>query len=357
MELASPLKRVYWETTAGCNLRCIHCRRQDILTKGSPDELTTGQAKQLIDELAQIGKPVLILSGGEPLFRKDIFEIARYGKERGLALGIATNGTLVSSRIAAALKDAGIYYAAISLDGVRAITHDHFRGRGNFDRAVEGFKNLKAAGIKVQVNFTVTRQNIAEVPVIYKMASDMGACALYLFLLVPVGCGVQIADSQMLSPEEVEAWLRWVYVKDRTGSLPIKAICAPHFYRIEKQDEHLVEVSLAQKGGAAPRRREREVNGARRGCLAAINMCFISHKGDVFPCGYLPVACGNVLKTPLSEIWASSTVLKQLRDPDLLTGKCGLCSFKDVCGGCRARAYYASQSVLAEEPFCTYEPA
>src|SRR3989338_1260921 len=149
MELASPLKRVYWETTAGCNLRCIHCRRQDVLTKGSPDELTTGQAKQLIDELAQIGKPVLILSGGEPLFRKDIFEIARYGKERGLALGIATNGTLVSGKIAASLKEAGIHYAAISLDGVRAETHDVFRGRGNFDRAVEGFKNLKAAGIKV----------------------------------------------------------------------------------------------------------------------------------------------------------------------------------------------------------------
>ncbi|MBI4063885.1 MAG: radical SAM protein [Elusimicrobia bacterium] len=340
--LTHSLRRVYWETTAGCNLRCIHCRRTDILTKGSPDELTTQEGKNLIDQLAAMGKPVLIFSGGEPLFRRDIFELCSYTRNAGLPVALSTNGTLVDAARAAKIKESGVYYASISLDGARPATHDQFRGKGNYERAILGMMHMTNLGVKVQINFTVTKQNVEQVPEMYQLAHSLGAAALYLFLLVPVGCGVQIADSQMLSAGEVETWLRWVFKKDQEGPLAIKAICAPHYFRIEAQ---------YLNGSSSSR------EASRKGCLAGIHMCFVSHKGDVFPCGYLPVAAGNVKLEPFKKIWESSPLLGQLRDAEMLTGRCGACSFKTVCGGCRARAYYAHQSVLAEEPYCAYQPS
>ena len=191
------LRRVYWETTAGCNLRCIHCRRIDVLAKGSPEELTTAQARNLIDDLAGMGKPVFILSGGEPLFRRDIFEIVSYARDAGLPVALSTNGTLVDARMAGKIRDCGVYYASISLDGAQQATHDVFRGKGSWERAMRGFFHLKNVGIKVQINFTVTRQNVKELPEMLQLAASFGASALYLFLLVPVGCGVQIADCEV----------------------------------------------------------------------------------------------------------------------------------------------------------------
>lgn len=335
--LPHPLRRVYWELTAGCNLRCIHCRRTDVLVKGSPEELTTSEARSFIDQLSEMGRPVLILSGGEPLFRKDIFEIASYAQEKKLPLGIATNGTLVNERIARRLAQSGVHYASISLDGAEARTHDEFRGPGNFEKAVRGFGELQKAGIKVQINFTMTRRNAAEIGEIYELSKTMGAAALYLFLLVPVGCGVQIAESDMLSPQEVEEWLKWVALKDKSGELPIKAICAPHYYRV------------ADEIGTVP------ISSERKGCLAGVSMCFISHKGDVFPCGYLPLSSGNIKTTPLQRIWEDSELFAKFRDPGLLEGRCGSCEFENVCGGCRARAYFAHGDVLAEDPACAYD--
>lgn len=345
MGLPSPfpasLRRVYWETTAGCNLRCIHCRRTDVLAKGAPDELTTAEGLGLIDDLAALGKPVLIFSGGEPLFRRDLFELMAHARAKGLPLALATNGTLVSERIAGRLREAGVYYASISLDGATPQVHDAFRGPGNFQRALDGMRRMQEAGIKVQVNFTVTRLNVHEVEAMYRLAGEAGAAALYLFLLVPVGCGVEIADSQMLSPGEVEDWLGWVDEKERGGGLPVKAICAPHFFRIQYERNPSVD----------------SPDQDRKGCLAGIHMCFVSHKGEVFPCGYLPVSAGSVRTTPFARIWSDSPVFRLLRDPALLTGRCGACHFARVCGGCRARAWHAYDDLLAEEPACAYEPA
>ncbi|MBI2915982.1 MAG: radical SAM protein, partial [Elusimicrobia bacterium] len=228
----SPVRRVYWETTAACNLRCLHCRRIDLLNQVSPEEITTQQSFALIDDLAADGKPVLILSGGEPLYRKDILQIAAYASSKKLPVALSTNGTLVTSQKAKEIRESGIYYASISLDGVTAGTHDTFRGRGNFERALKGFFHLKNAGLKVQINFTLTKKNVQEVPLMVELGRSLGAAALYFFLLVPVGCGVQIADSQMLSSGEVEEWLRWIYVKQQEEkSMELRAICAPHFYR------------------------------------------------------------------------------------------------------------------------------
>lgn len=340
--LKSALRRVYWETTAGCNLRCIHCRRLDVLAKGDPDELTTEEGFRLIDELAAMGRPVLIFSGGEPLFRRDLFKLAERARERGLPIALATNGTLVGDAMARKLKAAGFYYASISLDGATPEVHDAFRGAGNFKRALEGLAAMRSAGMQVQVNFTVTKRNVHEVEAMHRLVREAGGTALYLFLLVPVGCGVQIAGSDMLSSSEVESWLRWVEKADRPGSLPVKAICAPHYFRIKHE------------AGPDP---EAEPEEERKGCLAGIHMCFISHKGDVTPCGYLPTPAGNVRKDSFKAVWEGSEMFRSLRDPGRLEGRCGACAFKNVCGGCRARAFYAYNDLLGEEPFCAYEPA
>ncbi len=341
------LRRVYWETTAACNLRCIHCRRTDLLDRIAPDQLSTEQAFAMIDDLAAMGKPVLILSGGEPLYRKDIFEIASYASGKGLPVALSTNGTLVSEEAAAKVRKAGIYYASVSLDGARAKTHDAFRGPGNFDRATAAIGRLRAEGIKVQINFTVTKQNVAELPEMCGLAESLGAQALYLFLLVPVGCGVHIAQSQMLDSREVETWLHWVREKSRSYPLELRPICAPQYYRVaEEMDAAEGALTGAKKGPAK-----------RLGCLAGINICFITHKGEIYPCGYLPVSAGNVKEMKVSEIWSGSETFGQLRDFERLTGKCGACSHKTVCGGCRARGFFEHGSILAEEPYCLHDPS
>lgn len=339
---APHLKRVYWESTAGCNLRCIHCRRLDVLDKPDPDELTTAEAKSLIDELTTFGRPVLIFSGGEPLVRHDIFELAAYAHGKGLPIALATNGTLVDPEMARRIKEAGIYYASVSLDGSQAVTHDKFRGPGAFEKTITGMRLMQEAGIKVQVNFTVTKMNVDQVSEVYALCQAKKAIALYLFLLVPVGCGVEIAESQMLSSREVEGYLKWVAQKDKEGPLPLKAICAPQYFRIEH------ELS-GQDASAIP--------SDRKGCLAGLHMCFVTHKGDVYPCGYLPLSAGNIREKPFREIWNTSLLFTSLRDSSLLSGRCGACDYKDVCGGCRARGFYAYGNVLAEEPYCDYVPA
>ncbi|HOW28998.1 MAG TPA: radical SAM protein [Elusimicrobiota bacterium] len=335
------LTRVYWETTAGCNLHCTHCRRLTDADNTSSQDLSTQDAFKLIDNIRQLGTPTLILSGGEALCRHDLFEIAHYAKDSGLTIGIATNGTLVDGDVAVALKRAGITYASVSLDGAHSNTHDLFRGQDNFARAIQGYIHLNDAGIQTQINLTVMRQNVSELPEMYKLAGVLGAHSLFLFLLVPVGCGAQIADVQLLSPQEVEECLTWAQQKNQETALPIKVICAPHYYRIEKQNRPAAETPPSPK---------------RKGCIAGTKMCFISHTGDVFPCGYLPISCGNIKNESLQTIWERAPVLNQLRSIDSLKGRCGICDFKIDCGGCRARAYAVHRDLMAEEPYCQYIP-
>jgi len=351
---------IFWETTAGCNLRCIHCRRIDVADKLVPEDLTTAESKQLIDQIVAFCNPILILSGGEPLIRPDIFEIAEYGVARGLRVALATNGTLIDEPIAQRIVDVGIRRVAVSLDGATAETHDTFRTLpGSFAQALEGIDHLRRQGMSVQINTTVARHNVDELPQILELALSLGADALHIFLLVPVGCGVEIADEQMISPRQYEEVLNWFYDKDQEGLLELKATCAPHYFRIVRQR------TAAEKRQAPPSQKRRQVVGAAassdlyamtKGCLAGTGVCFISHKGEVFPCGYLPLSAGNVRQQPLQEIWEGAKIFNELRDPELLQGKCGRCQFKRVCGGCRARAYALSGNYLDEEPFCVYEP-
>ncbi|OHD70076.1 MAG: heme b synthase [Spirochaetes bacterium RBG_16_49_21] len=340
---------IFWELTKQCNLACIHCRaeaRDDI----SEDELTLDEIRSVIDDIAFFYKPILIMTGGEPLYRDDIFEIASYASGKGLKTALATNGTLIDELAAQRIKQSGIERVSISLDGKNSSSHDDFRGiPGSFDRALQGVARLRQEGVPFQVNTTVTKRNAEEISGILDMAESLGACALHLFMLVPVGCGVEIAESEMISKEEYERVLNWFYDKSKTTRLELKATCAPHYYRIIRQ--------RARKEGKRLLFETDGLSAMTRGCLAGTGVCFISHRGEVQPCGYLPVAAGNVLVKPFHEIWESSPEFESLRDPDRLTGACGICEYKKICGGCRARAFYASGDFLSEEPSCAYTPA
>ncbi|MDA8273103.1 MAG: radical SAM protein [Deltaproteobacteria bacterium] len=352
--LASPkkneLRLVFWELTARCNLKCIHCRAE-AQTERQEDELSAEKCFAVIDELCGFSSPILILTGGEPLYRDDIFDIARYAAGKGLRVALATNGTLVNEKVAEQIKESGIKRVSISLDGANPQTHDTFRMiPGSFESAFNGIKILQKEGIEVQINTTIARHNEDEVKDILDLALNNNIKALHVFMLVPVGCGIQIADSQMLDKQKYEDILSWFYDKtmELRGRIELKATCAPHFFRImhKRAKDEGMTISPQTHGMAA----------VTKGCLAGSGVMFISRKGIVQPCGYLPVQAGNITKESVSEIWNGSEVFLNLRDTGLLKGKCGICEYKKVCEGCRARAYYEKGDYMEEEPYCIYEP-
>ncbi len=335
---------VFWELTEGCNLKCVHCRATAQPTRNQ-SELSTEEVYKVIDGIVSFYDPILVLTGGEPLFRPDFFKIADYAVQKGLRVALATNGTLIDADIAKKIKNIGIKRVAISLDGANKRTHDGFRGiEGAFDRAILGAGYLQDEGVEVQFNSTISKHNIDEIEEILKLSMDKKAVALHLFMLVPVGCGVQIADSQMLTAEQYEEILGWFYEQSREVPIEIKATCAPHYYRIirQKAKERGEKITFQSHGMAA----------MTKGCLAGTGVFFISHKGKVQPCGYLPVEAGDVLKQSINEIWDNSPVFKKLRNHSELEGKCGICEYQNVCSGCRARAYYEAGNYMAEEPYC-----
>jgi radical SAM protein with 4Fe4S-binding SPASM domain len=341
----SPLRLLFWESTARCNLACAHCRRIETDAAG---DLSTAQARSLIDQLAQIGKeqglaPVLVFSGGEPLMRSDIFDLIAYAKSVSIVPALATNGTLVDDAVARRIKDSGVARVSVSIDGATAATHDGIRCQaGSFDKALAGLASLRRAGLPFQLNFTLTRANAGDVAAVHSLAQSLGAEALHVFILVPVGCGRELAGTDVLSPDEYEARLIEIASLAAKGPLQIKVTCGPHYERIRRQ------LGMADVGG--------QRGHPSKGCLAGLSVLFVSHTGTVFPCGYLPIDCGNILETPLRDIREKSPILASLRDTSLLKGKCGLCGYKVVCGGCRARAYAATGDALGEEPSCAYIP-
>ena len=343
------LRLIFWETTAGCNLTCIHCRRLEVSRKMMESDLTTEESFQLVDQIAEMKGVILVLSGGEPLIRPDIFDIARHAVSKGIMLAMASNGTMIDPRMAKQIVDSGIRRVSISLDGADSATHDPFRKlEGSFEKAIRGIRNLQELGMSCQINVTVAKHNVHQMEQIYKMALDLGVDALHLFMLVPVGCGVEIADDQMLDAEKYEEVLNWFYDISMEKKIQTKATCAPHYFRIMRQRaaEDGIKISPETHGMAA----------MTKGCLAGTGICFVSHKGNVVPCGYLPVEAGNIWTQPLKEIWDHSPVFQDLRNPDRLRGKCGVCEYKQVCEGCRARAYFEQEHYLEEEPYCTYIP-
>ncbi|MDQ7032090.1 MAG: heme b synthase [Desulfonauticus sp.] len=341
------LRLVAWEVTRACNLACKHCRAE---ARFEPfeGELDTKEALALIDEFKAVGDPVIIFTGGEPLLRKDIFELIGYATSCGLRSVMAPNGTLITLENAREMKQAGVQRCSISLDGPDAKSHDDFRGQpGAFEGALRGIDYLKQAGIPFQINTTVTKQNLAYFKDIFSLVRELGAVAWHIFMLVPTGRADAIRD-EIISAQEYEEVLNWFYDFRKTTDMHLKATCAPHYYRIMRQ--------RAREEGLKVDRETFGLDAVTRGCLGGIGFCFVSHSGQVQPCGYLELDCGQVREIPFSKIWESSPVFLNLRDPSRYEGKCGICEYHRVCGGCRARAYTMSGNYLAEEPLCTYQP-
>jgi heme b synthase len=341
------LRLVAWETTRNCNLACVHCRAS--ATMGPHQgELETQEALRLIDQIAEVGKPIIILTGGEPLLRSDIFKIARYGTDRGMRMVMALNGTLITANAARQLVEAGIQRISVSLDGSTPETHDRFRQvKGAFEGTLKGIDLLKKVGLDFQINTTITKTNLDQIPKIQQLAVDLGAVAHHIFLLVPTGRGKYIVD-QEIDAAEYESTLNWFYDQREKTTLQLKATCAPHFYRILRQ--------RAKEDGISVNFQTHGLDAVTRGCLGGIGFCFISHRGIVQPCGYLDLNSGDVRQASFAEIWYHSNIFSQLRNYDKLKGKCGRCEFKQVCGGCRARAYEATGDFMSEEPLCSYQP-
>ena len=373
---------VFWETTAACNLRCSHCRRTDVEDEVSPDDLSTEEAKSLIDELADWGRTILVLSGGEPLLRPDIFELMSYAEGKGLIVALATNGTLIDGPMAERIREGGAHRVSISLDGADEATHDAFRRLpGSFRSALAGINALRAEDVPVQINVTVAKHNAHQLDAMVSLAKELGAVALHLFLLVPVGCGVEIAEEQTLQADAYEETLNWLYdTERREPDLQLRATCAPHYFRVVQQRQATAAsrepqpASITRPGhpgmqgghptahgghpGAPPLGGQERgaLHTATRGCLAGVGVCFVSHSGKVYGCGYMPIEAGDLRRTSLAETWQTSDFFAHLRDIGALKGKCGRCGYNKVCGGCRARAYGSTGDYLAEEPFCAYEP-
>ncbi len=341
------LRLVAWELTRSCNLACVHCRAaaQDRPYEG---ELSEAECRKVMDQIAEVAKPIVILTGGEPLLRPDVFDLARYGSELGFRMTMATNGTLLTRQVVQRIIDSGIQRISVSLDGAGAESHDAFRKvQGAFEGALRGIAFAREAKLDFQINTTITDANIEEFPKIHELAVSLGAVAHHIFMLVPMGRGKDLAE-EGISAEKYEKALHWFYERRDKAPIQLKATCAPHYYRILRQ--------RAKSEGKEINFQTFGLDGVTRGCLGGSSFAFISHVGQVQPCGYLEVDSGNVREEPFNQIWENSPVFRNLRDLKRYEGKCGKCEYIGVCGGCRARAYEATGNYLAEEPLCLYRP-
>ena len=347
------LHLVAWEITRRCNLFCAHCRASSA-DEQYEGELSLEECYQLIDEIVKVGKPILILTGGEPLARPDVLQIAGYGVSKGLKVVMGTNGTLISRELAAELKRVPVSRLAVSLDFPIPELQDDFRGKsGAYQGALEGIANASGAGIEIQINSTITRLNVKYLPDLLELSLKVGAMAFHPFMLVPTGRGKSLA-SQELSPQQYEETLNWIYEKqlELGDTIFFKPTDAPHYMRIVKQRETKAPDCQSPNDKSA----HHSMQTITRGCLAGTGFCFISHQGSVQGCGYLDVEAGNIRNQPFSEIWANAPLFRQLRDLSNIKGKCGACEYKRLCGGCRARAYETTGDYLEAEPYCVYQP-
>jgi heme b synthase len=338
---------IAWEVTRRCNLNCVHCRAAS--EKGPYlGEMDTDKSMEILDQVSQVGKPIIILTGGEPLLRGDIFNLARHGTDLGLRMVMATNGTLLTPDITKKIKSSGIQRLSISIDGPDAEMHDRFRKvPGAFKGALEGINLLKKQDIEFQINTTITKHNFQHIEKMLDLAVELGAAAHHIFLLVPTGRAKDMVD-QEISAQEYEDLLHWFYRMRKEVPIHLKATCAPHYYRILRQE--------ARREGETVDFETYGLDAVTRGCLGGTAFCFISHDGVVQPCGYLELNCGELKTSSFEDIWRHSEIFGHLRDFSKYKGKCGQCEYIRFCGGCRARAYEATGDYLAEEPLCVYQP-
>lgn len=329
-----------WEITQACALKCVHCRAEACPDR-HPDELTTSEAKAVIDRVAAFEPhtPYLVFSGGDPLERPDLVELVEYSVGRGLTTAVTPASSPRLTRDALSqLKEAGASRVALSLDGATATTHDGFRGEpGSFDTIREAARHARELGLAVQINSTVTRGTADDFPRMARLVEELGAVMWEVFFLVPVGRGRVV---EPLGADETEDFLEWLYRAQEKAPYRVITVEAPQYRRIA----HRVERARGNRGVRVGS------TGDGKGFL------FISHTGDVFPSGFLPVAAGNVKERDLVEVYRDSPIFRELRDPDGFRGKCGVCEYRSICGGGRARAWAVTGDYRSADPFCSYVP-
>ena len=339
------------EVTQACDLACVHCRAS-AQPHRHPRELSTDEGKHLIDQIAALKVPVFVLTGGDPIKRPDLFDLIGHARSVGVRVSLTPSATpLLTKDIVVRLKEAGLARLAVSMDGASAATHDAFRGlSGSFARTLDAVRWANEIGLPVQINTTFSRRNIAEIDEIVALMESLKITLWSVFFLVPTGRG-KLND--LLSAEEFESIFAKVYSLSRTASFDIKTTEAQHYRRFVLQ-QRAAERRSGLRPDSAHERSIDAIGRAPRGLNDGNGFVFISHLGEVFPSGFLPLSAGNIREQELAAIYRDSPLFRDLRNPSKLEGKCGSCEFKQICGGSRARAYALTGNPHAEEPCCSY---
>ena len=334
-----------WEVTQACDLECEHCRA-DAQPERHPAELDTREGKALLEEATRFGEgQLVVLSGGDPLVRDDLTELVRYGTENGLQMTLTPSGTSsLTPAVVDELSEAGLKRLAVSLDGPSAAKHDSFRGEnGSFEQTVAAARYAREEGVPLQVNTTVTKDTVDDLPEMAAVTEDLGAVLWSVFFLVPIGRG-RILDP--ISPEKADQVMEWLLEQSQTRSFGVKTTEAPHYRRVALQNR--ADGTREQPGA--------DEIGRRTGIRAGDGFAFVSHTGQVFPSGFLPESAGSVREASIVDLYRDSELFQTLRDEDQFRGKCGSCEFRTVCGGSRSRAYAYTGDPLESDPLCPYVP-
>lgn len=333
-----------WELTQACELACKHCRAE-AQPQRHPDELTTAEGNRLLEQASEFGEnQLVVLSGGDPLYREDTFDLIEYGVDQGLQMTLTPSGTasLTPDRIRE-LADSGLRRLALSIDGASPQAHDGFRKEaGSFRQTVEAARAANEAGLPLQINTTVCAETVEQLPELRELVADLDAVLWSVFFLVPVGRG-QVLDP--VAPERADRVMEWLTEVNDEANFGIKTTEAPHYRRVAIQQRR-----------SATEKPEGDAIGRRTGITAGDGFAFVSHTGEMYPSGFLPKPAGNVRSDSLVDLYRDSPLFEELQDSDALKGKCGACEFRNVCGGSRSRAYAATGDPLESDPLCPYVP-
>lgn len=345
---------VVWDVTYACNLKCKHC----YANAGVPleNELTTEESKQAIDKLDRASVPIIAFSGGEPLVRKDFLELAKYAHDKGIYVAVATNGTLITKSKAREMKEAGIQFTQISLDGASAETHDSFRGiKGVYEKTMQGIKNCVDEGFFVNVATTATKYNYMEIPKIVDLCEELGVNWFMLYNFIPTGRGEFIAKND-LTPSEREQVLNDLWQKLKNGGKVNVLSTAPQFARVALESEIGENEKIVPTHFFNPQLSDKLVNLAEfiGGCGCGRFYCAIRPNGNIEPCVFFPLTVGNIKEDDFEDLWINNSVFRDMRSKDKLEGNCGKCNYRYYCGGCRARAYGYIGDYLAPDPGCIF---
>jgi AdoMet-dependent heme synthase len=359
MDFARSPFLVIWETTQACDLACLHCRAE---AQPSRDhgELSTAEAKRMMEEVRRFGRPLFVLTGGDPLKRPDVVELVAHGAGLGLRMGMTPSGTpLMTPEVLGELREAGLSRLAVSLDGSTPAIHDRFRGvDGSWAWTLRMLIAARELGLSTQINTTVSRHNLADFDALAELMGELGIALWSVFFLVPTG---RARAEDVASAEEFEHVFHRMYDLARTAPFDIKSTAAPQYRRVILQRQ-IAERRGGERGEApAPLTAGLGFSladgvGRAKGVNEGDGFLFVSHTGELYPSGFLPISAGNVRTDDLVDVYRGSDLFTSMRDRSKLKGKCGVCEFRDVCGGSRARAFAVTGDPLESEPFCVHVP-